>query len=231
MDASQDAAADRRRGDSTPADDLARSAKPAADKYEQVNRAAAALAAGVDHEANFRFLYQSFYRPLQRFFSRQGFAAEECFDLTQETFVGILRGLKAYRHQDRFQGWLYQLAKTTYLKRRRAAATAKRSAYEISHDDDQEALAAAMAMPAEQLDTVLDGERRQIMRDAVGELPKQMRQCMTLHLYQGLSYTEIATVMKVKLNTVKAHMFQGRQKLLLNLSEFALTELKSEVTE
>ncbi|MEM7584349.1 MAG: RNA polymerase sigma factor [Acidobacteriota bacterium] len=200
------------------------------DLKQRVDRAADELARGVDREANFHFLYQSFYRPLQRFFTFKGFAPHDALDLTQETFVGIYTGMKTYRHSGRFEGWLYQVATNAALKRRRMQGTVKRSAPEVSYEEVQE----AVKIPAEStdpLDTLLDDERRETMRRAIGELPKQMRQCMTLHLYQGLSYPDIAVTMRINVNTVKAHMFQGRKKLVDMLGELALGELGSGAAE
>ncbi len=184
--------------------------------HQRINRAAEALSKGVDYDANFWFLHDTFYRPLRRFFSGKGFSPEVCDDLTQETFFGIHIGMKTYRHQERFEGWLYQLATTTYLKCIRKAGAAKRSAPEVQYEDVP---GAAVSRPASQLEAMLDQEDRDRMRREIDTLPKQMRQCLKLHLVQGLTYAEVAIVMKININTVKAHMFQGRKKLQAMLGD------------
>ena len=79
----------------------------------------------------------------------------------------------------------------------------------------------ATKIPAEQLSEVLEDERQHAMREAIRELPDQMRRCLTLRVYQDLSYREIATVMKLKIDTVKAHLFQARARLKKNLSSYS----------
>ena len=71
------------------------------------------------------------------------------------------------------------------------------------------------------------------MRQAIEKLPEQMRKCMVLRIYQELAYREIATVMKIKIDTVKAHLFQGRAKLkeMLEGFDLELAEGSNEVAE
>lgn len=182
-----------------------------------------------DIEIEFQDLFRRYYRPVLGFFARKGFAPEDALDLTQETFLGIYKGLGAFRGESRIETWLYKVATTTYLKRLRASATAKRAGVELAYDEapggDSRAswpgAAAVAAASAEgsQLEEVLGDERRQAMRRAIADLPEQMRKCLTLRVYQEMTYREIATVMRLKIDTVKAHLFQARRKLRKGLDE------------
>ena len=176
---------------------------------------------GSDRQGAFRFLYETYFRAVERFFARKGLPPQDCLDLTQETFLGIYKGLDGYEHRQRFTAWLYRAATTTYLKRLRTAATAKRAAVEVSRDG-MENPEATLAVPGRQLDGLLDEERWRALRTAVAELPEQMRDCLTLRLYHQLSYNEIAVVKKISIETVKAHLFRARKKLQEKLADFAL---------
>ncbi len=180
---------------------------------------------GKDRPGAFRFLYETYFRAIERFFARKGLPPEDCLDLTQETFLGIYKGLDGYEHRERFAGWLYRVATTIYLKRLRASATAKRAAVEVSRDG-MENPEATLAIPGRQLDGLLDEERTRALRAAVAELPEQMRDCLTLRLYHQLSYNEIATVKRISIETVKAHLFRARKKLQEKLADFALGDLE-----
>jgi RNA polymerase sigma-70 factor (ECF subfamily) len=180
---------------------------------------------GGDRQEAFRFLYETYFRAIERFFSRKGLPPEDCLDLTQETFLGIYKGLDGYESRQRFTGWLYRVATTTYLKRLRTAATVKRAVVEVSRDG-MENPEATLAVPGPQLDGLLDEERWRALRAAVTELPEQMRDCLTMRLYHQLSYAEIATVKKISVETVKAHLFRARQKLRQTLADFALEDLE-----
>lgn len=179
---------------------------------ERIRRAVESFQLGRDREAAFRVLYETYFPALLRFFARKGFDPDERLDLTQETFLRVYKGLNGYEHRRRFAGWLYTVAKTTHLKRRRRAAAAKRSAIEVSRDAMPHP-DPTLAVPERQLDGMLDDERRRALRAAVDELPEQMRDCLMLRLYHQLTYREIATVKKLSTETVKAHLFRARKKL------------------
>lgn len=176
-----------------------------------------------ERERAFRFLYETYFRAIQRYFARRGLSPDDSLDLTQETFLGIYKGLETYEDRQRFEAWLYRVAKTTYLKWRRRAATAKRSGVEISRDamDQPETIAST---PGRQLGGVLSKERKKALRGAVEELPEQMRDCLTLRLYHDLAYREIAVVKKISIETVKAHLFRARKRLQELLTDFALED-------
>lgn len=180
---------------------------------------------GQDRQAAFRFLYETYFRAIERFFARKGLPPEDCLDLTQETFLGIYKGLDGYENRQRFSAWLYRVATTTFLKRHRSATTAKRAAVEVSRDG-MEQPEATLAVPGRQLDGLLDEERWRALRTAVAELPEQMRDCLTLRLYHQLSYSEIAVIKKISIETVKAHLFRARKKLQERLAGFALENLE-----
>lgn len=177
-----------------------------------LERAALAVQAGVDRERNFRLLFERFRRPVERFFARRGVAPEDCLDLTQETFLRIYRGLEGYRSEDRLGHWVLRIAATTLLQWLRAGKAAKRT----GRTEPAEAVgdaATALRHESRQLDTLLDGEQRIALRRAVLELPAQMRNCLLLRLERDLSYPEIATLLRLSPETVKAHLFQARRRL------------------
>ena len=190
----------------------------------EIASAVASFQSGDDRDGNFRILYETFFPRLQRYFARKGFTPQECQDLTQDTMLGIYKGLDGYRSDSRFETWVYRVATSTSLKRFRAASTAKRAGREVPHDETI-ATEPAFETPAGQLEEVLTDERRREMRDAIQRLPEQMRKCLTLRLYHGLMYREIADVMKLKIDTVKAHLYKARNRLKEELRPYSLEDL------
>ncbi len=195
------------------------------DSREALERAVETLRSGVDSESCFRLLFESYYHPLRRFFARKGFARDDALDLTQETLIGIYKGVRDFRQEARFETWLYRVATTTYLKRIRSGSAAKRSGIEISIDDMISSAHEPPAPSADQLAGMMHDEKRQKMREAIEVLPEKMRKCLTLRLYHDLDYREIATVMKLNINTVKAHLFQAKKRLRENLKAYSLEVL------
>jgi len=65
----------------------------------------------------------------------------------------------------------------------------------------------------------MDRERLQALRDAIDSLPPQMRRVLMLRLSFGLKYREIASMMQVSIETVKAHLHQSQARLKAALAE------------
>jgi RNA polymerase sigma-70 factor (ECF subfamily) len=171
-------------------------------------------------EESFRQLFDTYHRPLRRFFARKGLPPELCCDLAQETFLCVYRGLGSYEPQGRFETWLYRVATTTYLKHLRSRTTAKRAGDEVSAEALDET-ARPLAAAGLQLDRMLDDERRRALRRAVGNLPERMRRCLELKVYRDLGCREIAAALEVSIGTVKTHLFQARGKLRQELAGLA----------
>ena len=177
-----------------------------------------------DREGSFRYLFERYHPAVRAFFFRKGCSPQETQDLTQETFLGIYRGLEAYHHENRFEAWLYRVATTTYLKKLRSSATAKRSAVEVSQEEIL-VPRGGLTEDAEQLEGLLTEERRRALSAAVAELPDQMRRCLALRIYQELSYREIAAALRLSVETVKAHLARARKKLRGQLQEELLERI------
>jgi RNA polymerase sigma-70 factor (ECF subfamily) len=184
----------------------------------------AEIRAGVRVEEGFRQLIGLFLRPLQAFFSRRGFAPEDCADLTQETLLGIYRGIASFRDDSGFETWVFAIAANALRKRLRGRATAKRQAEETSLDAGAEGETREIAIPATDPapeEAALRRERTARLRAAIAELPEQMRACVVLRVDRELAVQEIAVILGRSPETVKAHLFQARRKLRLALADDA----------
>jgi RNA polymerase sigma-70 factor (ECF subfamily) len=187
---------------------------------DAVSRAVAAFQAGERREESFRFLFETYHRRVRGFFARRGRSAEECLDLTQETFLRVYKGLEGYRGDAPFGAWLYRIAWNVYgqlVVRRRAGEPARAGALDEELDSDagvhDHGGASRLAVEPEGYDAVLDDERRRLLREAIGKLPEQRRKCIVLWAYHGLTYEQIASVMRLATGTVKAHLAQAREQL------------------
>ncbi len=182
---------------------------------ERIRRAVERWQAGVDREASFRALVDGYYRPVRYYFAKRGFSAEDACDLTQETFVGVYRGLRRFRGESRFDTWLYQIAANTcrkalrdrHVQKRRLEVEA-RSMTDLQREVSRPDEAAGVALSG-----VLRDESRERLRRAIDALPVKMRTCLAMRVYQELSYQEIAVAMRLSVETVKAHLYQARQRL------------------
>jgi RNA polymerase sigma-70 factor (ECF subfamily) len=186
------------------------------------------LQQGRSTEESFRHLCDLYSRALCHFFARRGFSHEDCCELTQETFLGIYKGIGSFRREAGFETWLFKIATNAYRKRLRWGAAEKRAGEEVpltEHGDDSEGHAGTT--PAEPVaggpapgEGLLQRERSRLVREAIEKLPEQMRKCLILRVYHDLKYREIGTVMRLSPETVKVHLFQARRRLQRDLGDY-----------
>jgi RNA polymerase sigma-70 factor (ECF subfamily) len=184
-----------------------------------------AAASDSEREEVFRQLFERFYRPLRCFFSKRGWPREECEDLVQETFLRVHRKLAEFRGDSQLATWVFQIAANIYRNALRDRSAQKRDGQEISLDPPggSESLGLGDLLESEEpsvLDHLLDEEKREKLRQAIGCLPPQMRRCVELRVVAGLKYREIADVLRISIETVKAHLFQARQRLRTELGDY-----------
>jgi RNA polymerase sigma factor (sigma-70 family) len=191
------------------------------------------LRRGVHREANYKLLFERYHDQVYRFFQRNGMAREDCRDLTQDVFVSVHSNLKTLRDETQFQTWLFTIARNIFrneLERRQAK---KRTGAMLSLEERQgntgegPILARKATDPrTSPMEALLEKERREKLTEAVKRLPPQMQRCVQLRIQKGLAMAEIAAVMRISVNTVKAHLHQARKVLKEELGQhFNDTEL------
>jgi RNA polymerase sigma-70 factor (ECF subfamily) len=183
---------------------------------------------GIDPEESFRQIFHQYYRLVFSFFVKKGFSAEESNDLAQETFLRVHKSLATFRRESRFETWLFQISANIYRNTLRAQSTRKRDAPEMSLSDLIDGPGSGSGGDADfvqddaggPLEDLLTEERSRVLHDALQDLPSQMRRCVLLRVDRDLKYREIADIMRVSIDTVKAHLFQARQLLKVKLADY-----------
>ena len=187
---------------------------------EDMVRAVRDFQRGTDREKSFELLFRRFRPRIERYLASRVFSPEERLDLTQATFLQIYRGLEGYRGEGSLEGWVLQIACNVYRKWRDRQPGGRQAVPEIPFEDSSGAPepspAAQFASPsaaASPLDRIVRQERLAALREAIGELAPKQRLCMELRVYQERSVQEIAAALRISPETVKAHLFQARQRL------------------
>ena len=186
---------------------------------QDVVRAVLDFQRGIDREKSFELLFRRFQPRIARFLAPRVFSPEERLDLTQAIFLRIYQGLEGYRGEGSLEGWVLQIAFNVYRNWRDRQPGGRRAVSEIPFEDS----AAAAESPADPsgspsaaaspFDRAVRQERLEALRQAIGELAPKQRLCMELHVYQERSVQEIGTALRISPETVKAHLFQARQRL------------------
>lgn len=181
---------------------------------------------GLNVEANFHWLFNRHHAQILRFFRRKGFDTEDSRDLTQETFVSVYKGLKDLRQEEQFESWLFAIAHNVWCSLIESRTAQKRAVTLLplegeGESADRPSIGERLAdRSTDPLTAALEKEKIEKLREALQHLPQQMRRCAQLRVVHDLSYVEIAALMGVSVNTVKAHLHQAQKALRTQLSAY-----------
>lgn len=184
------------------------------------------LKGGLHREANYKLLFDRYHDQIYRFFRRKGLGQEDCRDLTQDVFVSVYRGLNELRDHAKFHSWLFRIARNIFSNEIERRQAKKREGRTLSLEEkpgrrsDRIALTSdGTDLKSSPMEALLEKERRAKVASAIENLPPQMRRSVQLRVNKGLSIAEIAAVMRISANTVKAHLYQARMVLKEDLWE------------
>jgi RNA polymerase sigma-70 factor, ECF subfamily len=144
-------------------------------------------------------------------------------DMTQESFIRLMRSLGTYRAETKFTTWLYRLVTNICLdglRRRGRPVDSLDEPGSLGGEDaptagDRLADTDRWTQPETELEL---RESAAEVRAALAELPPAQRLALTLHYFEDQRYEDIAEVMGLPLNTVKSHIRRGKERLALALS-------------
>lgn len=184
---------------------------------------------GVDPQENCRKLHDRSYGMVYNFFCRKGLTKEEAKDLTQDTFIRVFLSVEGLQNPQGFRTWLFKIACNVFRNALRHGSAHKRDGHEVSLDALMEPkegaparlLPGALLVTSDPVRVAEMEEWRRRLRAEMDLLPRQMRQCLHLRLNEDLKYREIALVMGISIQTVKAHLHQAQQRLRSRLEEGA----------
>ncbi|HVE84009.1 MAG TPA: sigma-70 family RNA polymerase sigma factor [Myxococcales bacterium] len=147
----------------------------------------------------FEVLFQRYSQPIHGYLLRMVGSQAQAEDLTQITFLSVLRARDRFRPGALFRPWLYAIATNAArdLHRRRRP---------------EEPLEQAESEATDSLEQV-DPFRRKAVRQALAQLPESQRVPILLHRYEGLSFSEIAQAVGATETAVKVRAHRGYEKL------------------
>ena len=166
----------------------------------------------------FELLVAKYQRRLQRLISRFVRDAAEAEDVTQEAFIKAYRALPAFRGESAFYTWLYRIGINTAknylvaLKRRAPTSTlfdSEESEYFEGVDGLQDTNTPENELMSKQVAAVVNA--------TLMKLPDDLRTALTLREIEGLSYEEIAEIMRCPIGTVRSRIFRARETVATNL--------------
>ena len=127
----------------------------------------------------------------------------------------LYRAAKTYEPKAKLSTFLYRIAVNLSLNWVRDQKRKRFISWEVlKRDRGLDPIAPDHSNP----DTLVECKERQYMvRNAIDSLPGNQRTAVILHRFQGLSYKEVAEVMKCSVSAVEARLHRAKQNLVKRL--------------
>lgn len=156
-----------------------------------------------------KYLYKLCYSYVQN--------EQDALDIAQEVYIKIFKNISSFDAKMPFHPWFRAVAVNTCLNFKRAYRYDSVSL--DGRDEDDQALEEVVAAQNDVEAEVLDKELGRLIRENLECLKPKHRMVLVLRYYEGLSYEEIAAVLKVPLGTVKTDIYRARNLLKEKLRE------------
>lgn len=140
-------------------------------------------------------------------------------DLVQEVFMKAFHNLSTYSNEYAFSTWLYRIATNhtiDYLRKKKLRTLSINDPYKTKDGEVE------IQLPDHTYETdkpVMKSERKQIVQQAISNLPEKYKAVIEMRHMEEKSYQEIADVLDLPLGTVKAHIFRARELLYKALKD------------
>lgn len=138
---------------------------------------------------------------------------DDALELTQEAFVQALVNLDKFRGESGFYTWLYRIAVNM-------ASSFKRKRVLVSFDQLSESVSFNPADSGDSPERALEiKENQKKVWEAIGKVAPDFRQVLILREIDGCDYEQIASILKIKIGTVRSRLYRARLQLAEFLSD------------
>lgn len=138
---------------------------------------------------------------------------EAAVDLSQETFVKLYQARKKYRPSGTFSTYLFTIAANLARNHARWKSRHPTVSLDATGDDGIPVMAETVD-PGQTPDSAADtSETYRAVHRALMALPHDLREAMTLFVYEGMGYADIAALTGCSAKAVETRIYRARQIL------------------
>ena len=132
-------------------------------------------------------------------------------DIAQDAFIKAYKAINSFRGESSFYTWLYRIvvnAAKTFLE----SNSKHKNRIDVDSPEfqsiDEQGILASKDTP----DRIIESqELHEVILKAMNDLPKELREAITLREIEGMSYDDMAIALKVPVGTVRSRIFRARE--------------------
>ena len=155
----------------------------------------------------FAVLVERYWDRLFRWLYHLTHDAHSAEDLTQETFLKAFAAIGRFKAGTNFRAWLFRIGHNNFVNLHR------------SRSQNRQPMPADLPTRAEgPVEETLSREAMQQLSKAVGQLPPEFRAAFLLRIEEGMSFKQLAAVLRITEETARWRVFKARQRILKSLA-------------
>ena len=165
-------------------------------------------------------LFDKYYPVAARFVFQLSadFSHEDTEEICQETFLAVVRNLASFQRKSSFQTWLLRIAANKAMDFRGKSRAEKRGGNVVHFSLDGAREQGEIDLPSRcpGPDALLvNAETSRLIRQSLDQLENPCREIIELRYYGELSYSEIATELRLNPKTVSSRLSKCLDRLSL----------------
>lgn len=156
------------------------------------------------NEHSFEVLLTKYKQRVYSFIFSKVMCRDITEDIFQDTFIKVIQTIKMgkYNEEGKFLSWVLRIAHNLVIdhfrKNKRFPKFQNREDYDIlTH----------ISEPEKDIESlIIDQQIQEVLVDLIQELPKDQSEVLTMRLYKGMSFKDIAELTDVSINTALGRM-------------------------
>lgn len=130
----------------------------------------------------------------------------EAEDLVQETYVKALRGFGSFQAGTNFRAWMFRILRNSFLTSKAGLKTT------VAFDEEEHPGESLSPGPTPE-SVLLQRANRELLQQALGQLPVPFREILLLCEVEEMSYQEISETLGIPAGTVMSRLSRARKAL------------------
>jgi len=171
----------------------------------------------------FEELVRRYEKRIYNFGMRMCGNVQDAEDMVQDTFLNVYKYLKSFRYETKFKNWIYRIASSVCIKKRRKSKFAPDR--ELSLDElvpgknggIPREIPDWVSVP---LDQLLNEELASRIKEEILTLPDKYRMVLLLRDIEGFSTAETGQILDLTTSNVKVRLHRARMFLRDKLKQY-----------
>ena len=149
-------------------------------------------------------LFERFHKRIFNFLARMTMDRELAEDLTQNVFLRMIKYRSSYREGNRFETWIYQIARNLFSDHYQAHKNKFSGFIDIEKVSDK---------VADHEEGAQQEEREKILHRSMALLSEEQRELLVLTRFQHMKYEEVAILMETSVANIKVRVHRAIARL------------------